>query len=59
MMLTGENRNTQTETCPSASFLTQNPIWSGVGSNLVSEQPRADLSPDKKKHSGPAQDGTG
>ena len=59
MMLIGENRNTQRETCPISGLPTQNPIRSGVGSNLGSEQLRANLGPGKKEiratsKSGPA-----
>jgi hypothetical protein len=58
MILTGESRYTQRETCPSAGLHTQNPIWSGVGSNQGSAQPRAGLGPGKKNRapnkSGPA-----
>jgi hypothetical protein len=33
MKLTGENRNTRGETCPSATLSTTNPTWTDTGSN--------------------------
>ena len=33
MKLTGENRSTQGETCPSATLSTTNPTWTDPGSN--------------------------
>jgi hypothetical protein len=37
MMLTGENRRTRRETCPSATLSTTNPTWTDPG--LCSERP--------------------
>jgi hypothetical protein len=34
MILTGETRNTETKTCPNATFSTTNPAWTSVGFNL-------------------------
>jgi len=34
MILTGETRNTETKTCPSATLSTTNPAWTSVGFNL-------------------------
>ena len=34
MILTRETRNTETKTCPSATFSTANPAWTSVGFNL-------------------------
>jgi hypothetical protein len=41
MKLTGENRSTQGETCPSATLFTINPTWTDPGSNpgLRGERP--------------------
>jgi hypothetical protein len=33
MKLTGENRRTRGQTCPSATFSTTNPTWTDLGSN--------------------------
>jgi hypothetical protein len=33
MKLTGENRSTRRETCPSATLSTTNPTWTDLGSN--------------------------
>jgi len=34
MMHTGENQSSQRKTSPSASLLTKNATWSGLGSNM-------------------------
>jgi hypothetical protein len=41
MELTGENRSTRGQTCPSATFSTTNPTWTNPGSNpgLRGERP--------------------
>jgi hypothetical protein len=41
MKLTGENRSTRRETCPSATLSTTNPTWTDSGSNpgLRGEKP--------------------
>jgi hypothetical protein len=41
MKLTGENRSTRVNTCPSATLSTINPTWTGPGSNpgLRGERP--------------------
>jgi hypothetical protein len=41
MKLTGENRSTRGETCPSATLATTNPTWTDPGSNpdLRGERP--------------------
>jgi hypothetical protein len=34
MKVTGENRSTEGEICPSATLTTTNPTWTDPGSNL-------------------------
>jgi len=46
MVLTGENRNTQRKTCPSATSSATNPIWTVLGSRCspwISYWGRTDL----------------